>query len=117
MGGLPKSATIAQDPHPLSRQSCPNSLQAFLWPYLFDVVIVPKGECAFREPKPRHLTAGINVDIRPEGTRVVERSDANESDLGPTPVVTPNRGFAFGAPVNVVWSVITGNRDGLWSAA
>ena len=117
MGGLPKSATMARDPNPLSRQSFPNSLQAFLWPHLFGVVIVLKSGCAFREPKPRHLTPSINVDIRSDGARVVERSDANESDLGPTPVVTPNRGFAFGAPVNVVWSVITGNRHGLWSAA
>src|SRR5258707_4597963 len=87
-------------------------MQAFLRPDLFGVIIVPKGGCSLGEPKPRRFSASVNVDIRSKGTRVVKRSNANESDLGAAPVVTPNRNLAFAAAIDVVWTISTGNRGG-----
>ena len=52
------------------------------------------------------------MDIRSKGTRVVERSNANESDLRTVPVVTPNRNLTFAAAIAVVWTISTGNRGG-----
>jgi len=87
-------------------------LQAFLRPDFFGVIIVPKGRCSLGEPKPRRFSASVNVNIRSKGTRVVKRSNANESDLGAAPVVTPNRNLAFAAAIDVVWTISTANRDG-----
>ncbi len=87
-------------------------MQAFLRPDLFGVIIVPKGKRSLGERKPRCLSASVNVDIRSKGTRVVKRSNANESDLGAAPVVTPNRNLAFAAAIDVVWTITTGNRSG-----
>jgi hypothetical protein len=52
------------------------------------------------------------VYIRSKGTRDVKRSNANESDLGAVPVVTPNGNLAFAAPIDVVWTISAANRDG-----
>src|SRR2546427_1674294 len=95
-----------------SSKGGPKSLQAFLRPDLFGVIIAPKGKRSLGELKPRCLSASINVDIRSKGTRDVKRSNANESDLGPTPVVTPNRNLALAAAIDVVWTINTGNRSG-----
>ena len=92
-------------------------MQAFLRPDLFGVIIVPKGGCTLRKPKPRCLGASINVDIRSKGARVVKRSNTNEFDLGAVPVVTPNRNLAFAAAINVVWTISTANRDGFQGPA
>ena len=87
-------------------------MQAFLRPDLFGVIIVPKGRCSLEEPKPRCLSASVNVDIRSKGTGVVKRSNANESDLGAAAVVAPNRNLALAAAIDVVWTISTGNRSG-----
>jgi hypothetical protein len=57
------------------------------------------------------------VDIRPEQTRVVQGSNPNESDLRAVPVVAPQSGLAFAAPVNVVRGIITGHGNGFQFAA
>src|SRR5438445_542229 len=95
-----------------SSKGGPKSLQAFLRPDFFGVIKVPKGRCSLGELKPRCLTASVNVNIRSKGTRVVKRSNANESDLGAAPVVTPKRNLAFAAAIDVVWTISTGNRSG-----
>jgi hypothetical protein len=92
-------------------------LQAFHWPDLFGFVIVFEGGRSFGESKPRHLGASINVDIRSKGTGVVKRSNPNESDLGPAPIATPKRGFAFVAAIDVVWTGFARNRDCLQGPA
>ena len=51
------------------------------------------------------------MNIRSNGTRLVKRPYANESDLGAAPVVTPNRNLAFAAAIDVVWTISTANRD------
>ena len=55
------------------------------------------------------------MDIRSKGTRVVKCSNANESDLGAAPVVTPNRNLAFAAAIDVVWTVSTANHAVTWT--
>ena len=91
------------------------SLEALLRPDLLGVIKFPKGRRALGKLNPRQLSASINVDIGSNGRRVVQRSDADEPDLGSSPVVTPNRNPAFAAAVNVVRTISTGNRDGFQS--
>jgi len=69
------------------------------------------------ELKPGHLGASINVYIGSKGTRDVKGSNANESDLGAVPVVAPKGDLAFAAPIDVVWSISPGNRDGFQGPA
>jgi len=96
---------------------CLVSLQAILRPHLFWVVIGLERRFALGQLQPGHLGASIDMNIRSNRTGVVKRSHANELDLRPAAVVTPKRNLAFAAAINVVWSVSTGNRDGLQSPA
>lgn len=57
------------------------------------------------------------MNIRSKGARLVKRPNANESDLGAVPVVTPKRNLAFGAAIDVVWTISTANRDGFQGSA
>jgi hypothetical protein len=52
------------------------------------------------------------MDVRSKGSWVIKCSNANESDLRAPPVITPNRNLAFAAPINVVRTIGTRNRDG-----
>jgi hypothetical protein len=96
----------------LTAQGSLYSLQAPFRPHFFGIIILLESGFAFGEPKPGELGGCINVDIRSQGTWVVECSDANESELRTASVVTPNRNLAFAAAIDVVRSVNTGNRDG-----
>ena len=101
----------------LSRQSCPQSFQAFLWPDLFGIVVVLKSGCSFGKLKPGHFSPRVNVDIRWKKTWVVQGSNANESDLPAVTVVTPEGSLAVAASINVVRPIRTGHRNRFHVAA
>ena len=88
------------------------SLEACLRPNLLRVVILFKGVRPLGKLKPGHLVARINVDVRPQGARVVECSNAHESDLGAAAVVAPKRHLAFAAAIDVVRTIGAMNRHG-----
>src|SRR5439155_15624047 len=91
--------------------------EAFLWPHFLGVIIALESGCPPGKLKPGHFCPGVNVDIRSKHPRVVQSSNANESDLGTVAVITPKSSFAFAAAINVVWTIIPAHRNRLRVAA
>jgi hypothetical protein len=57
------------------------------------------------------------VDVRLEGARFVERSDAHEPKIVPPPVVAPERSLALEATIDVVRTILARHRHGYRFAA
>ena len=57
------------------------------------------------------------MHVRLWGAGLVERSDAHEPEIGPAPVVAPERGLTPGAAVDVVRTVLAWHRHGYRLAA
>ena len=57
------------------------------------------------------------MHVRLQGAGLVERSDAHEPEIGPAPVVAPERGLTPGAAVDVVRTVLARHRHGYRLAA
>src|SRR5262249_16509766 len=78
------------------------SLLAFTRPDFFPVVILAESWFSFWELHPRYLGLSIDVDIRPNDTRTVERADADEPNLRTMTINPPQRDMAFWAAIDVM---------------
>ena len=101
---------------PGSSEGSVEAFEAGLWPELPRFVVIPERRCSLRQIEPLRLPPGVNVNIRLEGARFVERSDAHEPEIGSPPVVTPDRGLTLEAPVDVVRTVFARHRHRYWLA-
>ena len=92
-------------------------MDAGLWPELAGVVVMPERRCPLGEVEPFRFIMSVNVHVRLQGAGFVQRADAHEAEIGPAPVVAPERGLTPGAAVDVVRTVLSWHRYGYWLAA
>ena len=57
------------------------------------------------------------MHVRLQSAGLLERSNAHESEIGPAPVVAPNRGLTLGTAVDVVRTGLAWHRYGYRFAA
>src|SRR4030095_6280491 len=93
------------------------AFHAGLGPELAGVVVIPERRRALRQLEPLRFPPGVDVHVRLQGVGLVERSDADEPDIGPAPVVAPDRGLTPGAAVDFVRTVLARHRHGYRLAA
>ena len=93
------------------------AFEAGLGPELAGVVVIPERRRSFRQLEPPRFPAGVDVHVRLQGAGLVERSDAHEPDIGPAPVVAPDRGLTLGAAVDIVRTILARHRHGYRLAA
>jgi len=101
---------------PGSSEGSVEAFEAGLWPELPRFVVIPERRRSLRQIEPLRFPPGINVNVRFEGARFVERSDAHEPEIGSPPVVAPDRGLTLEAPVDVVRTVFARHRHRYWLA-
>ena len=88
-----------------------------LGPELAGVVVIPERRRSLRQLEPFRFPPGVDVHVRLQGARLVERADAHEPDIWPAPVVAPERGLTPRAAVDVVRTVLARHRHGYRFAA
>ena len=93
------------------------AFEAGFGPELPGVVVIPERRRSLRQLEPLRFPSGVDVHVRLEGAGLVERSDAHEPEIGPAPVVAPERSLTPGAAVDVVRTVLARHRHGYRFAA
>src|SRR5262249_23197673 len=93
------------------------AFEAGLGPEFARVVIIPERRRALRQLKPLRFPPGVDVHVRLQNAGLVQGADAHEAEIGPVPVVAPERGLTFGATVDVVRTVRARHRHGYRFAA
>src|SRR4029077_10380646 len=93
------------------------AFEAGFRPELAGVVVIPERRRSLRQLEPLHFPSGVDVHVRLQRARLVERSDAHEPDIGPAPVVTPDCGLTLGAARDVVRTILARHRHGYRFAA
>ena len=88
------------------------AFEAGLGPELIGLVVIPERRCSLRQLEPLRFRARVDVHVRLQRARFVERSDAHEAEIGPPPVIAPDRGLTPGAAVDVVRAVLARHRHG-----
>src|SRR5947207_8409000 len=88
------------------------ALEAGLGPELAGVVVLPERRRSLRQLEPLRFPPGVDVHVRLQRAGLVEGPDAHEPDIGPAPVVAPDRGLTPGAAVDVVRTVLARHRHG-----
>src|SRR5262249_22737059 len=106
-----------RDGNPLPTERSVEAFEAGLGPELFCDVVIPERRRSLRELKPLRFPSGVDVHVRLQSAGFVERSNAHESEIGPAPVVAPDRGLALGTAVDVVGTVFARHRYGYRFAA
>ena len=86
-------------------------------PKLFGVVIRFKRWHAFGQGDPRQLRANVNVHVRRQRRRIVERADANEAQLVGATIVTPDRRLAGRTAMDDVRPAAVGRYTDRFGAA
>jgi hypothetical protein len=76
------------------------------------IIVIPKRRRSLRQAEPLRFPPGVDVHVRLQGAGLVERADAHESEIGPAPVVAPERGLTSGAAVDIVRTVLARHRHG-----
>jgi hypothetical protein len=93
------------------------TFEAGFGPELAGVVVIAERRRLLRQLEPLRFRPGINVHVRLQSTGVIERSDAYEPEIGPAPVIAPERGLTPGAAVDVVRPALARHRHGYRLAA
>jgi hypothetical protein len=93
------------------------AFEAGLGPELAGVVVIPERRRSFRKLEPLRFPPSVDVHVRLQGARLVERSDPDEPNIGPAPIVAPDRGLTLGAAVDFVQTVLARHRHGYRLAA
>src|SRR4030095_7166752 len=93
------------------------AFEAGLGPELAGVVVIPERRRSLRQLEPLRFPPGVDVHVRLEGSRLVDRSDAHEPEIRLSSVVAPDRGLTAGAAEDVVRTVLARHRHGYRLAA
>ncbi len=88
------------------------SFEASLGPELAGVVVIPERRRSLRQLEPLRFRARVDVHVRLHGAGLVERSDAYEPEIGPAPIVAPDRGLTPWAAVDIVSTIFARHRYG-----
>src|ERR1043166_5500469 len=73
---------------------------------------MPERRCPLGEVEPFRFIMSVNVHVRLQGAGFVQRADAHEAEIGPAPVVAPERGLTPWAAVDVGGPVLARHRHG-----
>ena len=93
------------------------AFEAGVGPELTGGVVIPERWGLLRQLEPIRFPPSVDVHVRLQGTGLIERSDAHEPEIGPAPVIAPERGLTPGATVDLVRTVLARHRYGYWLAA
>jgi hypothetical protein len=88
------------------------AFEAGLRPELAGLVVIAERRRSLRQLEPLRFPPGVDVHVRLQRARLVERADAHEADVGSMSVVAPNRRLTPGAAVDVVRTVLARHRHG-----
>src|SRR5258705_7769117 len=90
---------------PALRVTAERGIEAFeagLGPELACLVVIPERRRSLRQLEPLRFCACVDVHVRLQRARLVERSDAHVAYVGFMSVVAPDRGLTTGAAVDFV---------------
>ncbi len=105
------AARCGQSALPLSKRSI-EAFESVLGPELAGLVVIPERRRSLRQLEPLGLRARVDVHVRLQRARVVERADAHEADVGSMSVVAPDGGLTFGTTIDVVRTILARHGHG-----
>jgi hypothetical protein len=88
------------------------AFEAGLGPKLAGIVVIPERRRSLRQIEPLRFRARVDVHVRFQRVRRVERADAHEAEIGSMSVIAPDRRLTPGTAIDVVRTVLARYRHG-----